>query len=321
LNLSAIAENISRKLASRAPRKAEFTLSQKNIYIIPSQAGFGFILLIILMLLTAINYQNSLIYLFTFFLCALFFISIWLCFLNLNGLRIASYQVLECFEGELCPYSVQLLSVSKPALSLYLGPNKHSLVEANVKKDTKETLSLLMPKTKRGLHALERLRIQSYFPFGFIVAWTWLKLDAKTLVYPEPKEGIRAIGQSSGEAQSAQKLKADDLSDLKHYQHGDSASRILWKQYAAKDQLIVRSNELGGYNSSWLTWQSYEATDSEMKLRHLCFDILDFNRKQQVYGLDIPGVHIAPSSGEQHKRRCLEALALFGSKSGGEHFV
>ena len=178
-----------------------------------------------------------------------------------------------------------------------------------------------MPKTKRGLHALERLRIQSYFPFGFIVAWTWLKLDAKTLVYPDPKEGIRAIGQSSGEAQSTQKLKADDLSDLKHYQHGDSASRILWKQYAAKDQLIVRSNELGGYNSSWLTWQSYEATDSEMKLRHLCFDILDFNRKQQVYGLDIPGVHIAPSSGEQHKRRCLEALALFGSKSGGEHFV
>jgi len=305
-------EKISNWLSSRSIRKNEFILSQKNIYIIPSKAGFAFILLIALMLLTAINYQNSLIYLFTFFISSVFFISIWLCFLNLNGLRISSYEIAECFEGEPCPYPIQLASISKPALSLGMGINEQPIIETNIKQDSVCQHSMLLPAAKRGLHTLDRLRIQSYFPFGFIVAWTWLKLDAKVLVYPKPIEGTRVIGKPDSLSLNQQHLKSEDLTELKPYQQGETASRILWKQYAAKDQLVIRSHEQGGYDSFWLNWDSYEAIDTESKLQHLCFDVLDLNRKQQLYGLDIPNVHISPSSGEQHKQRCLKALALHG---------
>jgi len=305
-------ENISRWLSSKSSRSNQFTLSQKNIYIFPSKIGFAFVLLIVLMLLTAINYQNSLIYLFTFFLSAIFFISIWLCFLNMNGLCVSSFRVLECFEGELCAYAIEITSAAKPALGLRFGVDKHSLNEVSVSKDTKSAHNLLLPANRRGLHTLDRLRIESLFPFGFIIAWTWLKLDSKVLVFPKPVEGSRSQGGQSDYSKGNAQFVSEDLTELKAYQHGDSALRIVWKQLAAKDQLIIRSHDQGAYDCTWLSWDLYDVSSIEKKLQHLCFDILDFHRKQQVYGLDIPGAVITPSKGEQHKHKCLKALALFG---------
>ena len=318
MKLSVFPENISRWLSSRSARSNQFTLSQKNIYIFPSKTGFAFVLLIVLMLLTAINYQSSLIYLFTFFLGAIFFISIWLCFLNMNGLCVSSFRVLECFEGELCTYELEIISAAKPALGLKFGVDKRSLNEVSVSKDTKSVHNILLPANKRGLHTLDRLRIESLFPFGFIIAWTWLKLDSKVLVFPKPVEGSRVLDGQSDKLKGNDQFVSEDLTELKAYQHGDSALRIVWKQLAAKDQLIIRSHDQGGYDCTWLTWSLYGTSSIETKLQHLCFDILDFHRKQQVYGLDIPGVLINPSKGERHKYKCLKALALFGLSAEGD---
>jgi uncharacterized protein (DUF58 family) len=313
VKFSLLPENISRWLSSRSVSSKQFTLSQKNIYIFPSKMGLLFVLLIVLMLLTAINYQNSLIYLFTFFLSAIFFISILLCFLNMNGLCVASYQVLECFEGELRAYSIELTNHFGPSLGLRLGTDKHSLNGISIQNGTKNIHNLLVPAGKRGLHVLDRLRIESTFPFGFIIAWTWLKLDAKALVFPKPVEGIRSQSGGGGMSKGNARFLSEDLTELKSYQHGDSPLRIVWKQLAAKDQLIIRSHEQATKESTWLTWELYETASVEQKLQHFCFDILDFHSKQQAYGLDIPGILIQPAIGDKQKHACLKALALFGS--------
>jgi uncharacterized protein (DUF58 family) len=41
--------------------------------------------------------------------------------------------------------------------------------------------------------------------------------------------------------------------------------------------------------------------------------VLQAERFGQSYGLRLPGTSIRPSRGEQHRTRCLEALALFPS--------
>jgi len=38
--------------------------------------------------------------------------------------------------------------------------------------------------------------------------------------------------------------------------------------------------------------------------------VLQADRLDLEYGLRVPGVELPPASGEAHKRRCLEALAL-----------
>lgn len=314
VKISLFPETISRWLSSRSPRRSEITLSQKNIYIFPSKMGFAFTLLLVLMLLTAINYQSSLIYLFTFFLGAVFFVSIWLCFLNMNGLSVSSYRIADCFEGELCTYTIEFISSSKPTLGIRIGENKEVLTELNIHKDVNTVHNLLLPTQKRGLHTLDRLRIESTFPFGFIIAWTWLKLNARVLVFPKPIQGYRSESGGADFEVGNSGFLSEDLTELKAYQQGDSSLRIVWKQLAAKNQLIIRHPEQGATNSVWLSWSRYATSNIELKLQYLCFDILDAHRKQSSYGLDIPGVLINPAMGEKHKLDCLKALALFGSR-------
>lgn len=55
-------------LDRRIPEAKEVILNQRSIFIIPSRVGWLFLLLLILLLITAMNYQNGLIYGLTFWL-------------------------------------------------------------------------------------------------------------------------------------------------------------------------------------------------------------------------------------------------------------
>ena len=50
--------------------------------------------------------------------------------------------------------------------------------------------------------------------------------------------------------------------------------------------------------------------DTEARLSRLCAWLLQADKLGLSYGLRLPGLQIKPSSGEAHKRQCLEALAL-----------
>ena len=70
----------------RIPRADSQILSQKNIFILPTAAGVVYGLLLLIMLITGINYQNSLIYLLTFLLGAVFVGAMHQTHRNLSGL-------------------------------------------------------------------------------------------------------------------------------------------------------------------------------------------------------------------------------------------
>jgi len=313
-----IPESIAQRLAARSARSRMFRLSQKNVYIFPTRQGFAFLALLILMLVTAINYQSSLIYLFSFLLGAVFFISIWLCFLNLSGLQISSFEQAECFAGQACPFHVRLFSEHHAALAISIGTAKDALSSTHVQRGATVDQTIFGKPAKRGLQTLKRLRLESTFPFGMIIAWTWLKLDAKTMVYPKPIQSEHVHLGSVSEAQDEDLPNTEELSDLKHYQQGDASNRIVWKHFAAKDQLVVRSYEAGGTDPDWIKWDDYDTGNTELKLSFLCFDVLDASQQNRSFGLDIPGQLIRPGAGEAHRRKCLTALALY-SQSGANH--
>ncbi|MEK9766735.1 MAG: DUF58 domain-containing protein, partial [Thalassolituus sp.] len=64
-------------LRRRIPPVTALALSHRNVFILPSAAGWVFSALLIAMLLTAINYQNSLVYALTFWLLSMGVGSIW----------------------------------------------------------------------------------------------------------------------------------------------------------------------------------------------------------------------------------------------------
>jgi len=309
-----LSNRLSLLLASRSPRQKRFQLSQKNIYIFPSRIGFVFIALLLLMLLTAINYQSSLIYLYTFVLASVFFISIWMCFLNLSGMEVSARDQAECFAGEPLPFHVQLYSSGHPVQGLQLGVDSKHLVDAECDSGDVSSLTVYGGTASRGMRRLERLRVQSVYPFGLVQAWTWLRLDAQALVYPKP---IAMVMEKSGshvtdsDSDSPKRL-TDEQTEIREYEPGDSSRRILWKHLATKDKLIVRQAEAAALDSRWVRWDDYPVGSQELKLSHMCYDVLMLNERREVYGLELPGKVIQPGQGELHKHKALAALALFG---------
>lgn len=303
-------DQLSKWLSAKSPRKKKFILTQKNIYIFPSSFGLAFLISLVVMLLTAINYQSSLIYLFTFFLGVIFFLSIWGCFLNFSGLKVEVIEPGRCFENESLQFKCRLSRTNRLPLSLSIGLEKNKLEPIPFTMQSCVDLSLLAPKKARGRHKLDRLYIETRFPFGLVLAWTWLKLDAECWVYPLPVfSHANSSSQGQGDKDSAS-LASDELNDLRAYQQGDPTGRVLWKKYAAKDELIVRTHEHGSYSPEWVDWAHYVGSTEE-KLKYLCFDVCQLSEDSKPYGFKIPGIIIAPDSGPNHKQRCLDALALF----------
>ena len=305
-----ISEKVSRWLAAKSTPKKRFVLSQKNIYIFPTSEGFAFLALLILMFLTAINYQNSLVYLLTFFLVVVFFISIWMCFLNMSGLAIAAESSGSCFEGQLAPYRINLEAKKGTPLGLSVGFNKENMKYVDFSLSA-QVVTINLDGLKRGRHIVPRLRLESRYPFGLIRSWTWLKLESFVFVYPKKVQAARvssAINQHT--AKAAVKL-SDSLDNIKPYQAGDSSQRILWKKYAATDTLLIRTQERAQTNSMWLTLEDYESVNIEEKLTHLSFDVCFYSLSKHSFGLDLPGLIIPIGVGQVHQRKCLEALSLY----------
>jgi uncharacterized protein (DUF58 family) len=51
---------------------------------------------------------------------------------------------------------------------------------------------------------------------------------------------------------------------------------------------------------------------TERRLSHLCYWALQFESRNEEYGLRLPGLVLEPGVGERHRDRVLQALALHG---------
>lgn len=316
-----LGNRLSLWISSRSKRAKFFRLSQRNIYIFPSRAGFAFILMLLVMLLTAINYQSSMVYLMTFLLGAVLFISIWMSFFNIQGLEVEGLEHEGVYSGENTEFIVRFSHPQRNAYGLLASVDANFPAVLEVQANERLDLRLTARACKRGMAKIERLRISSGFPFGLITAWTWLRLDALTPVYPKPTEPPdQSVGSDENEeAEQKQRGQQPDL--LRPYRPGDNLARMHWKKYASSEQLVVREPEMLGSQGVWLRWEDYEHHGVELALSYLCFRVRSLSDIQQVFGLELPGHSVQPSSGELHRNACLKALALFKAEGSREQLV
>ena len=87
-------------LDRRIPPAPQITLSQSNIFIFPTKLGFTFGGLLVVLILGAINYQNSLVYGTAFLLGSMFIVTILYTFRNLSGLSLEVADSQPGFVGE-----------------------------------------------------------------------------------------------------------------------------------------------------------------------------------------------------------------------------
>lgn len=297
----------------RVPRSDTQSFTQKNIFILPSGAGVVFGILLLVMLITGINYQNSLIYLTTFLLGALFVGAMHQTHRNLAGLELTLIHAGEGVAGDDIVFRFRATAASDAAaIRLSTQSRRHAPVHIPAGQSVDITLSI--PSGQRGYLQLDRVRVETRFPFGLLKAWSWIRPATAGLVYPKPLAAPDVAGQAEEGEDSAsqQPVAGQDHADLRPWREGDLSQRVMWKRYARTGQLVVA--DWHGYQSDpqWLDYDAFPGVEGELRLSYLAWLVFDRDRAGSPFGLRLPGQQIEPDAGGSHVKRCLRALAMWG---------
>lgn len=303
---------------AKFPETAPVKLIQRRIFILPSRTGYFFAFVLLLLLLTSINYTLSLGFLLTFLLGGMVSISMLHTFRNLARLSISPGMVDPVFAGETAQFALVLSNPSMPRFAVGVKRAKIRVTVpqfGDIPLNAAATIYIPMAAEKRGRMAVGRLEIFTEYPVGLFHAWSYVDFGTSCLVYPRPDPGAGALpidarSKSEGNIPIA---GDDDFQSLRTYKPGDTPRQIAWKALARGQGLLVK--EFGSMTSAdlWLDYDALAGIDVEQRLSQLTWWVLEAERAQLPYGLKLPGNSIAPARGKHHRDACLEALALFGA--------
>jgi uncharacterized protein (DUF58 family) len=303
---------------ARHPRTDTWTLTQRNIYIVPTRAGFVFAAVLVVMLLAAINYQLNLGYVLTFLLAGAGFVSMHLTHNTLRGVTLHLKPPQPGFAGEPLPLEIVLSSPTRlqHGIGLGFGDDGHysSAVFVDIPAGGQATARLAFVPPHRGLHDVPTLRAETRYPFGLFRAWTVWRPAARVLAWPAPERPMAPLPAAPPAAGETAQRKASDggeFEGVRAYRRGDALKQVVWKKAARTGALVSRETSTALQRELWLDWQLAQLPGTEPRLSRLAAWVLAAEAAGVAHGLRLPGVEIAPGSGSAQQRRSLDALALW----------
>lgn len=296
-------------------------LGHKRIYIVPTKAALGLVVVILLLFLLGVNFQNALVYAVCFWLLALLLLNLFYTWRNLLGLQLTAVGIEPCFAGEMAVLEVELrCQPQQRKFALTVAWEGQDETQTDLVSSQVARVKLSHPTRMRGRFEPPRLCVRSRYPTGLALAWAYFVPPVRGLVYPRPlAQPLLQHGQATLEQHEDGVELAGGSSDfggIREYQVGDAPKRIHWGKVAQTGKLYTKSFVDYASHEVWLDWDSLPLRGIEARLSHLCSQVLAFHQAQRQYGLKLPGKMIPPGKGEAHKALCLQALALYGVTDG-----
>lgn len=306
--------------ARHMPQKTGIVLDRRHVYILPSAHGIAYGVLMIILFLWSVNYNNSMGFALTFLLAAIALNAMWRCHNNLLDLRASALGAESPFAGQPARFSFVLeADDNQPRYDLeFRWPGETATVCVDIPADTVD-LQVPKPTTQRGWLRPGRLRVDTRYPLGLFRAWSWLNFEQQCLVYPQP-QGARRLPKLPGEANGANQAGgsvqgSEDFAGLQRYRAGDSPRHIAWRASSRTgelEDLQVKRFATPKVPELWLDWDSLAPAGTESRLHQLCQWVLQADQMGYRYGLRLPNQIIPLDQGAVHRQACLRALALYG---------
>lgn len=308
-------QHFNKWLKKRMPAASTQSLSNKNIFILPTKFGFAYVFSVLVLFLLGTNYQNNLIILMSYLFASLFFTTMMYSFFNMSRLQFV-------FNSRITAYAAQTIVIPLTVLTKKQRFDIHFAFENNTNKHVsvievgESSTEILFQALVRGINDPGRLKISSEYPFGLFICWTHLDFDCEVITYPA-KNTFNHIKQDSAqhhEEMNGNKVLegGDDFGELREYKQGESNAKVAWKQLARGQGWLTKTTQQELGNTIWLNLKQLPTSAIETKLEMLCFLILYYHKHNIVFGLELDTVKIPPSMGNKHIQICLEALALYG---------
>jgi uncharacterized protein (DUF58 family) len=327
--IGAIRKRFRQWWQSRLPLTDTWTLTQRNVYILPTRAGWMLALTLLVLLVASINYQLNLGYLLTFMLAGAAVVGMHVSHGNLRGVTMnliagradsikGGGTFGSIFAGSIAQVEVRLTharSSQRPSIGLALLDDTHAphWAWADVPAQGSSTVQVAFKAVKRGLHRVPDLQAETRYPLGTFRVWTVWRPKSQVLVYPAPEPHAPPLPPGeprAGGGGAARAQQSGEFDGVRAYRRGDPLKLVVWKKAAKSDELVSRDTQQSQRYELWLDYTACATIEHEAKLSRLTAWVLAADKLGLDYGLRIPSREINPASGEAHKRACLEALAL-----------
>ena len=306
---------------SRLPRSDTQLLTQSNIYILPTRAGWMFASTLLVLLLASINYQLNLGFVLTFLLAGSGAVSMHLTHGTLRGLTLHLRPVAPAFAGSPAVLDVVMSSPTSQRFGVglrLLDAAAATLAWVNVPAGGQSNAHVSFVPAARGLHDVPTLSVESRFPLGLFRAWTVWRPVARLLVYPAIEAQAPALPAArpvaAGTATS-RRTEGGEIEGVRAYRRGDPLRLVAWKKAAQAletgAELVSRDTSTSARQELWLDWAACGSIAPEERLSRLTAWTLAADRADADYGLRLPGLEIEPGDGDGQRARCLGALALW----------
>jgi uncharacterized protein (DUF58 family) len=306
---------MSRWWLARLPRADSVTLTQRNVYILPTRAGLMLGVTLMVLLVASINYQLNLGYLLTFLLAGCALVSMHVSHATLRGITTHLIAPDPVFTGAKAQFTLQLHNNrrrTRHAIALAVTDSGH-WVWTDVAAQATASVQLAWQPGGRGLHPLPTLSLQTYFPLGTFRVWALWRPAAQLLVYPQPEaaapplpSGLTDVGNNQLHTTHSQ----GEPDGLRPYRRGDPMKSIVWKKVAKTGELVSRDSVALQQRELWLERQHTGLSHPEQQLSRLCAWVLQADQLGLRYGLRLGTQEMPPDTGPAHLQRCLRALAL-----------
>jgi hypothetical protein len=220
---------------NRLPLSDTHVLTQRNIYILPTKAGFAFALTLVLMLVASINYQLNLGYLLTFLLAGSALVSMHLTHGTLRGLTLRVKPPSPVFLGQPAEVEVVLNSpgAARHGIGLSVRRKRPHFAWCDVPAQGSATARVTFAARQRGLTRLPTLMAETRFPLGLFRAWTILRPAATVLIYPQPEQPPVPLPPTQavpGATRNARAAAGGEFDGVRSYRRGDAMRRVVWKK-------------------------------------------------------------------------------------------
>ena len=296
-------------------------LGQGRIYVLPTRAGLAFIVALLIMLLTSINYTLSLGYGMVFLLGAVMTVSAFHAFRTLFKLRIAAGRANAVFAGDRADFELILHNDEarrRPALVARIAHTDEDAQRTDLAAHSHAVARVSRSTTTRGWLPLGRVVLETTYPLGLIRAWSVLFPAARCLIYPQPEAHPPPLPDDASEVGQRRSVDTaargdSDFAGLRRHDHADSPRHIAWKVVARGGPLLTKHFSQNRGTTLTLDWNTLpRELDREARIRRLTAWVLAADRTQRPYSLTLPGAYLAASTGSAHLHACLSRLALFG---------
>ena len=300
---------------SRLPLSDTITLTQRNVYILPSRPGLMLAATLAVLLIASINYQLNLGYLLTFLLAGSAAVGMHVCHGTLRGLRMHLLPPESTFAHSTTALEIHLTNerrTPRRAIALSVAGTGH-WSWTDVPAQGEARLTVAFQPGPRGRHRVPALTAETRYPLGTFRVWTVWRPAASVVIYPAPEPRPPALPPGeprAGGAHATSVQHTGEFDGVRAYRRGDPRKLVLWKKLAKADELISRDGQQAQRHELWLDYEQAGLPGKEARLSRLCAWVLAADRLGIDYGLRLPGLSYKPASGAAHRLACLEALAL-----------